>query len=94
MPLPKRFPDRDEVVAVRAEAETLEPDQEAGTTRRLAGRVMARTEVVRQEPDTGRRSHGGRGEQVAGGQLDVRHHVAVSEEAEGPPPFLPRIHAV
>jgi lysyl-tRNA synthetase class 2 len=45
MPLPKRFPDRDEVAAVRAEAETLEPDQEAGTTRRLAGRVMARRDL-------------------------------------------------
>jgi lysyl-tRNA synthetase class 2 len=38
----KRFPDRDEVAAVRAEAETLEPGQTAETKRRLAGRAMAR----------------------------------------------------
>jgi lysyl-tRNA synthetase, class II len=42
MSLPKRFPDRDEIAAVRAEAERLEPGTEAGETRRLAGRVMAR----------------------------------------------------
>jgi lysyl-tRNA synthetase, class II len=42
MALPKRFPDRDEVAAVRAEAELLEPGSEADATRRLAGRVMAR----------------------------------------------------
>ena len=29
MPLPKRFPDRDEIAAVRAEAEALEPEAEA-----------------------------------------------------------------
>src|SRR6266498_3142833 len=45
MPLPKRFPNRDEVAAVRAEAEALEPDAEAATTRRLAGRVMARRDL-------------------------------------------------
>jgi lysyl-tRNA synthetase class 2 len=45
MPLPKRFPDRDEVAAVRAEADALEPDVEASTTRRLAGRVMARRDM-------------------------------------------------
>src|ERR687884_54339 len=39
---PKRFPDRDDVAAVRAEAERLEPGTEAGTTRRVAGRVLAR----------------------------------------------------
>ena len=40
MPLPKRFPDRDEVAAVRAEADALEPERGgATTTRRLAGRV-------------------------------------------------------
>jgi lysyl-tRNA synthetase class 2 len=40
--LPKRFPDRDEIAAVRAEAERLEPGAEAGDGRRLAGRVMGR----------------------------------------------------
>jgi lysyl-tRNA synthetase class 2 len=40
--LPKRFPDRDQIAAVRAEAERLEAGAEAGETRRLAGRVMAR----------------------------------------------------
>ena len=42
--LAKRFPDRDEVAAVRAEAEQLEPGREADEKRRLAGRVMARRE--------------------------------------------------
>ncbi len=42
MALPKRFPDRDEIAAVRAEAERLQPGTEAAETRRLAGRVMAR----------------------------------------------------
>jgi lysyl-tRNA synthetase, class II len=40
--LPTRFPDRDEVAAVRAEAEALEPGSEAPQRRRLAGRVLAR----------------------------------------------------
>ena len=40
--LPKRFPDRDEVAAVRAEAERLDAGQESDEKRRLAGRVMAR----------------------------------------------------
>jgi lysyl-tRNA synthetase, class II len=40
--LPKRFPDRDEVAAVRAEAEQLEAGQESDEKRRVAGRVMAR----------------------------------------------------
>jgi lysyl-tRNA synthetase, class II len=40
--LPKRFPDRDEAAAVRAEAEELEPGAEAGETRRVAGRVLGR----------------------------------------------------
>ena len=40
--LPKRFPDRSEIAAIRAEAEPLEPGTEADTTRRVAGRVMAR----------------------------------------------------
>jgi lysyl-tRNA synthetase, class II len=41
---PKRFPDRDEAAAVRAEAERLGAGEEAGEMRRLAGRVMARRE--------------------------------------------------
>ena len=45
MPLPKRFPDRDEIAAVRAEADSLEPEAEGDTTRRLAGRVMARRDM-------------------------------------------------
>jgi lysyl-tRNA synthetase class 2 len=45
MSLPKRFPDRDEIAAVRAEAERLEPGDEASDKRRLAGRVMARREM-------------------------------------------------
>jgi lysyl-tRNA synthetase, class II len=43
--LPKRFPDRVEVAAVRAEAEPLEPGQETETKRRVAGRVMARRDM-------------------------------------------------
>jgi len=39
---PKRFPDRDEAVAVRAEAERLKPGQESPERRRVAGRVLAR----------------------------------------------------
>jgi lysyl-tRNA synthetase, class II len=43
---PKRFPDRDEASAVRAEAEQLEPGATDETTkRRLAGRVMARRDL-------------------------------------------------
>src|SRR5580765_1022248 len=45
MPLPKRFPNRDEIATVRTEADSLEPDAEAGTTRRVAGRVMARRDM-------------------------------------------------
>src|SRR5581483_8162110 len=41
----KRFPDRDQVASVRAEAEQLEPGAEAAEKRRLAGRVMARREM-------------------------------------------------
>jgi lysyl-tRNA synthetase, class II len=40
--LPRRFPDRDTVEVVRAEAEQLEPGEEGTTRRRLAGRVMGR----------------------------------------------------
>jgi lysyl-tRNA synthetase, class II len=43
--LPKRFPDRVEIASVRAEAEPLEPGDEASETRRLAGRVMARRDM-------------------------------------------------
>jgi lysyl-tRNA synthetase, class II len=42
MTAPKRFPDRDEVAAVRAEAETLEAGAELDVARRVAGRAMAR----------------------------------------------------
>ena len=42
MPAPKRFPDRDEIAAVRADAEPLEAGGEAEATRRVAGRAMAR----------------------------------------------------
>jgi lysyl-tRNA synthetase class 2 len=45
MAAPKRFPDRDEIARVRAEAEALEPGGEGETTRRLAGRVMARRDM-------------------------------------------------
>src|SRR5712691_6384125 len=43
--LPKRFPDREEVSAVRVEAERLDPDSEGGTTHRIAGRVLARRDL-------------------------------------------------
>ena len=43
--LPKRFPDRDEVAAVRAEADALEVSGEGADTRRLAGRVLARRDM-------------------------------------------------
>jgi lysyl-tRNA synthetase, class II len=42
MSLPTRFPDRDQIAAVRAEAETLESGAEGGDRRRLAGRVLGR----------------------------------------------------
>jgi lysyl-tRNA synthetase class 2 len=45
MTAPKRFPERDEIAAVRAEADPLDAGQEAATTRRLAGRAMARREM-------------------------------------------------
>jgi lysyl-tRNA synthetase, class II len=45
VPEPKRFPDRDEVAAVRAETEALEAGGQAEVTRRLAGRAMARREM-------------------------------------------------
>jgi lysyl-tRNA synthetase, class II len=43
--LPKRFPDRVEIAAVRAEAEPLEAGDEGGEARRVAGRVMARRDM-------------------------------------------------
>jgi len=43
--LPKRFPDRDEIAAVRAETEPLEAGGQLEATKRLAGRVMARREM-------------------------------------------------
>jgi lysyl-tRNA synthetase, class II len=45
MGLPKRFPDRNTIAAVRVEAEKLEPGSEGGERRRLAGRVMARRDM-------------------------------------------------
>jgi lysyl-tRNA synthetase, class II len=46
MTFPKRFPDRDEIASVRAEAEQLESGATDETTkRRLAGRVMARRDL-------------------------------------------------
>jgi lysyl-tRNA synthetase class 2 len=43
----KRFPDREEIAAVRREAEELEPGAEAEAQHRLAGRVMARRDMGR-----------------------------------------------
>ena len=45
MTAPKRFPDRDDIAAVRAEAEPLENGATAEAKRRLAGRVMARRDM-------------------------------------------------
>ena len=45
MTAPKRFPDRDEIAAVRAEAEPLDAGGDAEKSRRLAGRAMARREM-------------------------------------------------
>jgi lysyl-tRNA synthetase class 2 len=42
---PKRFPDRDDIAAVLAEAEPLESGAQAETKRRLAGRVLARRDM-------------------------------------------------
>src|SRR5690348_11107229 len=43
--LPKRFPDREEIASVRAEAEQLEPGVEAEAERRVAGRVLGRRDL-------------------------------------------------
>jgi lysyl-tRNA synthetase, class II len=45
MSLPKRFPDREEIASVRAEAEKLEPGGETDDKRRVAGRVVGRREM-------------------------------------------------
>src|SRR5919197_6726011 len=45
--LPKRFPDREEIGAVRVEAERAEPGQTLESRHRVAGRVMARREMGR-----------------------------------------------
>jgi lysyl-tRNA synthetase class 2 len=45
MPAPKRFPDRDEIAAVRVDTESLESGGQLEETRRLAGRVRARREM-------------------------------------------------
>jgi lysyl-tRNA synthetase class 2 len=47
MAAPKRFPDRDEIVAVLADTEPLENGATGEPTRRLAGRVMARRDMGR-----------------------------------------------
>ena len=44
MQLPKRFADREDIAAVRAEAEGLEPEAEGGE-HRVAGRVLARRDM-------------------------------------------------
>jgi lysyl-tRNA synthetase class 2 len=43
--LPKRFPDREEIAAVRTEAEKAEPGQTVESQHRVAGRVMARRDM-------------------------------------------------
>jgi lysyl-tRNA synthetase class 2 len=43
--LPKRFPDRDEIAVVRAEAEKAAPGETLEQQHRVAGRVMARREM-------------------------------------------------
>jgi lysyl-tRNA synthetase class 2 len=45
MVLPKRFPDRTEIEAVRSEADSVEPGGEGESTFRIAGRVMARRDL-------------------------------------------------
>jgi len=45
MTAPKRFPDRDEIAAVREECEPLENGASAEVTRRIAGRAMARRDM-------------------------------------------------
>ena len=45
MSTPKRFPDRDPIASVRAQADQLEDGSEAEDVRRLAGRVLARRDM-------------------------------------------------
>ena len=45
MNLPHRFPDRDEIAAVRADAEKLEPQANSDPNYTLAGRVMGRRDL-------------------------------------------------
>jgi lysyl-tRNA synthetase, class II len=45
MALPKRFPDREQIAAVRVDADQVEAGEEAGEPRRVAGRVMARRDM-------------------------------------------------
>jgi lysyl-tRNA synthetase class 2 len=45
MALPKRFPERAQVAVVRVDAEQVEPGEEGGEPRRVAGRVMARRDM-------------------------------------------------
>ena len=45
MALPKRFPDREQIAAVRVDADQVEAGEEAGAPRRVAGRVMARRDM-------------------------------------------------
>jgi len=45
MALPKRYPERDQIAAVRLEAEKFEPGTGGGERRRVAGRVMARRDM-------------------------------------------------
>ena len=43
--LPKRFPDREEIASVRAEAEKAEPGQTLDSSHRVAGRVLGRRDL-------------------------------------------------
>src|SRR5262245_13301569 len=45
MALPKRYPDREKIAAVRADAEKFEPGEGGGEARRVAGRIMARRDM-------------------------------------------------
>ena len=45
MPAAKRFPDRDEIAALRAEAERLDTGEESDVSRRAAGRVIGRRDL-------------------------------------------------
>jgi lysyl-tRNA synthetase, class II len=47
MPLPKRFPDREEIALVRAEAERLDAGAEGTAEHRVAGRVLGRRDLGR-----------------------------------------------